>query len=339
MNITRTISLTPQRPIIPSPNDVPAFVGWYVKKNSQKMNFNYRYVDIPSACSGQQPPEYIDPSINCPTIDLPMSAATCQDPVFDGSRNGDPVEFCYEPSGARGMYNASGSMSRFNMLTSYILAGNMAPQVVTKLDDLFLSANDHSSDNRCLREGLFYYALGYLSIPQNENPATTPSKYQFALDYVDDGLQITANSFVMGNFRLVGANPTISLGSALKSGANTLTAIWVDDCAIYRTIDNARFLINGQVKMPLAPNLVRGYFRDVMGGPYAGAAVRIQGTGATVGTYNVSTDANGFYEKPGVPDGDYVITAAPAPGHATSKAVHLDHHAADTAIINYNADF
>jgi len=299
--------------IAPSSADVGALVGWYGYKPSQKLTF-----------------------------DNTQSGYTMCSTITSAGGHGQNAEYCYEQSGANGMTQAN---SNFTSLVNYILQPGSNFASVSTLDALFSSAADHTSDNTCFVQGLFYYALGYLIVPSSQNVSDPTWDIQFSIASVDDGLQMISNGKIMGN-DYFGTSAQFSLNKlsatsspVLNNGVNTLVAIWVDDCAVQRNIQQAKVqtMVSGvSSALPtLIPNVLRGYIYDnLTGKALVGAQVLVSGTIGNAG--NAITDSTGFFSIQNLQDGTYVVTATAANHVGYSENVTLDHHAPNSAIFDFS---
>jgi hypothetical protein len=204
---------------------------------------------------------------------------------------------------------------------------------------LFPTPEDLKSDNVCFQEGLFYYALSYLIVPASLKNEDSSWDVRFSFSNVDDGLQLISNGYKAG-YATLGQGAQFSLrtisqpggGSvqALRSGANTIVALWVDDCRVDRYITNAKAQFktlnqaNYQTFEPLTPNVVRGYIYDKTNGQaISGALVRVVDSANAVQTVN--TDTSGFYQLTGIKDGSSAITISAAGKNTLVETVATDH--------------
>lgn len=289
----------------PSALDRPAFVGWFSFRMSDKV-----------------------------TLDNTQAGFTnCQKP----NTHGAPEVYCFEPSGANGMVFGANS-NTFNTLSQFILNQPTTEyRLVRTLDDLFNGASKES-DNKCLKEALFYYALSYLILPPSE-PLNDPNwdRVTFHTDEVDDGIQLIANGHIAGHMEY-GDNPTrfsVHRGkglnmSNLKNGANTLVANWVDDCRVKRELKGSSLLVDGVPVEPLIPNVIRGYMYDrLTGNGLAGLSISIEKADGSVAITN--TDNQGFYEISDIPNGTHLFRASGL-GRNFSTPVTVDHRSQNTAI-------
>jgi hypothetical protein len=301
----------------PSAQDKLALVGWYSYKQPQKIAFD----------------NSVAANSMCPA-------------VVESAGHGQIAEFCYEPSGAHGLYNGD-SQSGFSTLSNYILQTGSNFSSVPTLDQLFPTAADLRSDNICFGEGLFYYALGYLIVPASLNTEDSSWDVRFSLSNVDDALQLVTNGYRMGVVTL-GQSAQFSLRTvgpsgqqALHNGANTVVALWLDDCRTDRYITDAKVQFKTlaqpsyQTFQPLTPNIIRGYIYDkTTGQAISGAEIKVVDSSNAIKTVN--SDNSGFYSVTGVKDGNSTVTVNAAGKNTLTEVVATDHKSASTAIIDFS---
>jgi hypothetical protein len=176
-----------------------------------------------------------------------------------------------------------------------------------------------------------------LIIPPSEDLSAPDFDVSFKIDMVDDGLQMISNGFITANYTY-GQSFTTSLHkgqdgnlSALKNGANTIAAIWLDDCASYRTIDNDVILYKGKTIATVLPNVIRGYTYDKhLGTPIAN--VKIMMTDSKGAVVNLESDAQGFFQAQGIADGNAQLIFDNN-GVQTTRILNLDHLTATTSVV------
>jgi hypothetical protein len=356
--------------ILPSSLDQLFLVGWYSRKETTKVSYINRTADNSA----------------CPALTLPPAGQDI------GPYAGQQKEFCFEPSGAHGLQLATTPASldlAGSKLTDFVLQDGGFRSVPT-LDQLFSSPADHTSDTINLKEALFYYALGYLNIP-NAQIADAQFDVRFIVHNIDDALGIVVNNRFAGYWALRetwgtqrvvdpvlnieymeypgkdfpislktgkdnsllinpspwGTSPSYGFNNTfatnpLKEGANTVTAIWLDNNASQRNIVGAKLQYkttqsNGVYKdLPVfLPNVIQGYAYDGTTGT-ALSAVNVQVVDAVTGSVlqQTATDGMGFYRFQNVPDGSKNIVFTKGGYAVQTENRVLNHKDAKTAILD-----
>jgi hypothetical protein len=305
--------------IPPSPAEKLTLVGWYFYKQPKKVALDNRLAEFSQ----------------CAPVPIPVTPAQLADPSFFYAT---PETYCYEPSGANGMTLPN---SHFNLLTDYIFQLDSAFQSVAKLDDLFPSQADRSSDNECFKEALFYYALSYLIVPKSYDFSNSTNDIKFSVNKVDDGLQLISNGQIAGRAALpTPANFSLHKGqsgnlSALKPGPNTIVALWVDDCKWERYIIEGKITNATGDVLPLArPNVVNGYVYSKSAAiGIANITIEIRND-QNILVSSAITDQYGFYQVDGLPDGNLKFNAIQSGSPVGTKNLVLNHKAASTAVVS-----
>jgi hypothetical protein len=243
----------------------------------------------------------------------PTHYPTSTNPAFPVTFNGDPNDFYYEPSGARGMRDPTlDPTTAWNTLVSFILGKGST----TKLSSEF-TIDEKSSVSVCYCQAQYGWALGLLYVPKDKYC----DAYRLHVGVVDDGVELLVNGTIVGNksysqndaahewFPLVDAAGK----SILRAGLNEVVVIHADDQEAYRYVHYV-YLEHAGSPIPLAPkNIVFGRVTDGAATPqpiYPSTVTLKDAAGATKDTF--TTGPLGFYFFVGLPDGTWTVDATAA---------------------------
>lgn len=264
----------------------------------------------------------------------PVHYPTSTNPAFKVTSNGDPNDFFYEPSGARGMKDSSLDPAvAWNTLVSFILGKASS----AKLASTF-TIDESSSVTVCFCEAQFGWALGLLYVPKDKYC----DAYRLHVGNVDDGVELLVNGQIVG-YKNIGQNgdaaheylPLVDATgkSILRPGINEVVVIHADDQQVQRYVHDV-WLEHSGVQIPLAPtDIVYGRVVDGSTPPkpiYPANVSLLDAAGAVKDTF--ADGPLGFYFFAGLPEATYTLDAtaakfneAKAPGTTLAgQAVRVD---------------
>lgn len=237
---------------------------------------------------------------------------------LDGTKSGYYEHFCYEPSGANGLYlsNRTDTGAAIGKIKNYILSrvANLAA-----IKDLSTIVNyQNNVDIVCHQEAAFVYGLAQLALPNIVTPEFL-SRFSFKLTNVDDGSIFIANNAMVGDtniyeFKTLGKTVDqfpLHKGksgtmNALNSGINDLGFVLADNCknaTIATVLTGAAVMYETTAMVPKVPHVIQGYvYSESQGAAVPGASVEVVG-----GTFyrQMVVDDKGFFEFEGIPPGNY----------------------------------
>ncbi len=241
----------------------------------------------------------------------PVHYPTSTDAAHKVTFNGDPNDFFYEPSGARGMRDPSlNPTTAWNTLVSFVFAKGSTAKLTPGFD-----IKEVSSVNVCYCEAQYGWALGLLYVPKDKYCDT----YRLHVGAVDDGVELLVNGTIVG-YKSIGQNadpahdwlPLVDGAgkSVLRPGLNEVVVIHADDQQVDRYVHEV-YLDHAGTTVPLAPTDIV-YGRVTSGGAtpqpiYPSTVTLKDASGATKDTF--TTGPLGFYFFGGLPDGTWTVDA------------------------------
>lgn len=268
----------------------------------------------------------------------PTHYPTSTDMAYPVTFNGDPNDFFYEPSGARGMRDPSlNATTAWNTLVSFVLGKTSSATLSSGF-----TIDETSSVSVCFCQAQYGWALGLLYVPKDKYCDT----YRLHVGSVDDGVELLVNGKVVGNKTISqNGDPShewLSLldasgKSILRPGINEVVVIHADDQQVARYVHDV-YLEHAGTQVPLAPkNIVYGRVTDGAAAPqpiYPSTVTLKDAGGATKDTF--TTGPLGFYFFGGLPDGTWTVdvtagsfkettaTGTTAAGTAAGEARRVD---------------
>lgn len=241
----------------------------------------------------------------------PTHYPTSTNPAFTVTFNGDPKNFYYEPSGARGMRDPTlDPATAWNTLVGFILSKTSSATLSSGF-----TIDETSSVSTCFCAAQYGWALGLLYVPKDKYC----DPYRLHVGSVDDGVELLVNGTIVGNKTIAqngdAAREWISLVDAagksiLRPGINEVVVIHADDQQVQRYVHDV-YLEHSGAQVPLAPkNIVYGRITDSSAPPkpvYESTVVLKDGAGAVRDTF--VTGPLGFYFFGGLPNGTWTVGA------------------------------
>ena len=264
----------------------------------------------------------------------PVHYPTSTNPAFKVTSNGEPNDFYYEPSGARGMKDTTLDPTvAWNTLLSFILSKTSS----AKLASTF-TIDETSTVTVCFCEAQFGWALGLLYVPKDKYC----DAYRLHVGDVDDGVELLVNGQIVG-YKNITQNgdpahlylPLVDASgkSILRPGINEVVVIHADDQQVQRYVHDV-WLEHEGVQVPLAPtDIIYGRVVDGSTPPkpvYPATVSLLDGAGAVKDTF--ADGPLGFYFFSGLGESTFSLdgTAAKynetkAPGTTLAgQAVRVD---------------
>lgn len=244
----------------------------------------------------------------------PTHYPTSTNPAFKVTFNGDPNDFYYEPSGARGMRDPTlNPAAAWNTLVGFVLGKSSSATLSSDF-----TIDETSSVNVCYCQAQYGWALGLLYVPKDKYCDT----YRLHVGVVDDGVELLVNGVIVGN-KTIAQNgdpahewlPLVDAAgkSILRPGINEVAVIHADDQQVARYVHYV-YLEHAGTPIPLAPkNIVYGRVTDGAATPqpiYPSTVTLKDASGATKDTF--TTGPLGFYFFGGLPDGTWTVDATAA---------------------------
>jgi MYXO-CTERM domain-containing protein len=241
----------------------------------------------------------------------PVHYPTSTNPSYTVTYNGDPNDFYYEPSGARGMRDPTlPAATAWNTLVSFILSKTSSATLSSGF-----TIDETSSVSVCFCAAQYGWALGLLYVPKDKYCDT----YRLHVGAVDDGVELLVNGTVVGNKTIAqNGDPSkewLSLvdgagKSILRPGINEVVVIHADDQQVQRYVHDV-YLEHAGTQVPLAPkNIVYGRITDDAATPkpiYESTVQLKDAAGAVKDTF--VTGPLGFYFFAGLPNGTWTVDA------------------------------
>ncbi len=244
----------------------------------------------------------------------PVHYPTSTNPAFKVASNGDPNDFFYEPSGARGMKDTTLDPAvAWNTLISFILSKSSTAKLASNF-----TIDEASTVTVCFCEAQFGWALGLLYVPKDKYC----DDYRLHVGNVDDGVELLVNGQIVG-YKAISQNgdaahaylPLVDAKgkSILRPGINEVVVIHADDQQVQRYVHDV-WIEHGGVQVPLAPTDII-YGRVVDGStppkPVYPATVSLRdAAGAVKDTF--ADGPLGFYFFAGLPEATFNLGATAA---------------------------